>query len=629
MIADAEAPSRRADALLAAALFAIDPLNTRGVVLHALPGIEREAWLGALRKFLAPGAPLRRIPLHISDSRLLGGLDLAATLNAGRPIAERGVLAQADGGVVLLSMAERVSKPVAARIATVLDTREVLIERDGLALNSAARIGLVALDESIEADEQVEQLLQDRLAFHVDLTGLRLQDFDDRDFSPAQLEAARIRLPAVRSHAEIETALCATASALGIESIRAVLLCHAVARAAAALDERDEISQADAALAARLVLAPRATALPSFTENEAAPSPGENQAQDEQQDQPSDEPTANDAPDAASAPESSSSSVAESGDVENSSADSDQPLMDVVLAAAVAAIPSGLLAQLKLPATERSRASSNGRAGALRKSFQRGRSAGIIAAEPRDGVRLNVIETLRAAAPWQRLRRLESEASRTSGTSAARLQIRRTDLRINRYKQRSQTTTIFALDASGSAALNRLAETKGAVELLLNDCYVRRDRVAVIAFRGRTAELLLPPTRSLARAKRSLAGMPGGGGTPLAAGIEAAADLAETVIRAGDSPTIVLLTDGRANIAFDGSNDRKRAESDSLNAARRIALAGFRVLFIDTSPRAQPIAERLAQAMCAVYLSLPYADAGALSGAVKAANISAASVVGR
>jgi magnesium chelatase subunit D len=288
-----------------------------------------------------------------------------------------------------------------------------------------------------------------------------------------------------------------------------------------------------------------------------------------------------------------------------------------------------LLAQLKLPATERSRASSNGRAGALRKSFQRGRSAGIIAAEPRDGVRLNVIETLRAAAPWQRLRRLESEASRTSGTSAARLQIRRTDLRINRYKQRSQTTTIFALDASGSAALNRLAETKGAVELLLNDCYVRRDRVAVIAFRGRTAELLLPPTRSLARAKRSLAGMPGGGGTPLAAGIEAAADLAETVIRVGDSPTIVLLTDGRANIAFDGSNDRKRAESDSLNAARRIALAGFRVLFIDTSPRAQPVAERLAQAMRAVYLSLPYADAGALSGAVKAANISAASVVGR
>jgi len=625
MITDDDAPSRWANALLAAALFAIDPLNSGGVVLHALPGVEREAWLGALRKFLAPGAPVRRIPLHISDSRLLGGLDLAATLNAGRPVAERGVLAQADGGVVLLSMAERVSKPVAAKIAAVLDTREVLIERDGLALNNVARIGVVALDEAIEADEHVEQLLKDRLAFHVDLSGLRFRDFDGHDFSPAQLEAARVRLPSVRSPAAVETALCATASALGIESIRAVWLCHAVARAAAALDERDEISEADAALAARLVLAVRATALPSLVESEAEPNPGEDEAENDHQAQLVNEQTSTDAPDESSAPESSSPPAQDSGEVENSEATVDQPFADVVLAAAVAAIPGGLLAQLKLAASERSRTTSTGRAGALRKSFQRGRTAGTLAAEPRDGVRLNVIETLRAAAPWQRLRRLELEASRTSGTSPARLQIRRADLRINRYKQRSQTTTIFALDTSGSAALNRLAETKGAVELLLNDCYVRRDRVAVIAFRGRAAEILLPPTRSLARAKRSLAGMPGGGGTPLAAGIEAAADLAESVIRAGDSPTIVLLTDGRANIACDGSNDRKRAEADALKAARRIALAGFRVLFIDTSPRAQPIAERLAQAMRAVYLSLPYADASALSGAVKAANTSAVS----
>jgi magnesium chelatase subunit D len=90
------------------------------------------------------------------------------------------------------------------------------------------------------------------------------------------------------------------------------------------------------------------------------------------------------------------------------------------------------------------------------------------------------------------------------------------DFRVTRYKQRSETTTIFVVDASGSAALHRLAEAKGAVELLLADCYVRRDRVAMIAFRGPGAELLLPPTRSLVRAKRSLAGLPGGGGTPLA-----------------------------------------------------------------------------------------------------------------
>jgi magnesium chelatase subunit D len=94
---------------------------------------------------------------------------------------------------------------------------------------------------------------------------------------------------------------------------------------------------------------------------------------------------------------------------------------------------------------------------------------------------------------------------------------------VSRFKQRRETTTIFVVDASGSAALHRLAEAKGAVELLLADCYVRRDRVAMLAFRGKGAELMLPPTRSLVRAKRSLAGLPGGGGTPLAAGMDAAA----------------------------------------------------------------------------------------------------------
>ena len=100
--------------------------------------------------------------------------------------------------------------------------------------------------------------------------------------------------------------------------------------------------------------------------------------------------------------------------------------------------------------------------------------------------------------------------------------MRRDDFRMTRFQQRTRTTTIFVVDASGSSALNRLAEAKGAVELLLADCYVRRDQVALLAFRGKEAELLLPPTRSLVRAKRSLAGLPGGGGTPLAAGIDAA-----------------------------------------------------------------------------------------------------------
>jgi magnesium chelatase subunit D len=167
--------------------------------------------------------------------------------------------------------------------------------------------------------------------------------------------------------------------------------------------------------------------------------------------------------------------------------------------------------------------------------------------------------------------------------------------------------------------LHRLAEAKGAVELLLADCYVRRDQVAVIAFRGRSAELLLPPTRSLVRAKRSLSGLPGGGGTPLAAAIDAAAELADGIRRKGQSPVIVLLTDGRANVARDGSGGRERAQADAMASATRLRLLEAAVLLIDTSPQPQREAAQLALALRARYLPLPYAGAAAMSHAVRVA----------
>jgi magnesium chelatase subunit D len=262
--------------------------------------------------------------------------------------------------------------------------------------------------------------------------------------------------------------------------------------------------------------------------------------------------------------------------------------------------------------------------------------------EPRGGARLDLIATLRAAAPWQPLRRRERaarqaaaalESTALEGASggrgpgavrvvvpAPRVEVRREDFHITRYRERRETTTIFAVDASGSAALHRLAEAKGAVELLLADCYVRRDRVALIAFRGAGCELLLPPTRSLVRAKRSLAALPGGGGTPLAAAIDAAAALADAVRRRGETPVVVFLTDGRANIGRDGAGGRERATADAQAAARALRAMGLSALLLDTSPQPQPAARQIAQAMGARYLPLPYAGAAELSLAVRAAS---------
>ncbi|MBE7245183.1 MAG: VWA domain-containing protein, partial [Actinomycetospora chiangmaiensis] len=329
--------------------------------------------------------------------------------------------------------------------------------------------------------------------------------------------------------------------------------------------------------AARLVLAPRATRLPAPEE----PAP-EHQAPPEESpaESPSDaeaDPAAADAPDA------------------------------VVLEAVRAAIPPNLLDRL-LAGGQRLTAAKAGRVGQAAAS-QTGRPIGSRRGDPRRA-RLDLLGTLRAAAPWQAIRRGDGETRR--------IVVRRDDLRIRILRQRTETTTVFCVDASGSAALERLAEAKGAVELLLAEAYVRRDRVALVAFRGAGAELVLPPTRSLTRAKRGLSGLPGGGGTPLAAGIDAAVAVALGVRRGGSRPAIVLLTDGRANVARSGQGGRARAGAEALQAARTLRAAGLPALVVDTGSRGEE-ARAVADAMGARYLKLPRAEAGQLSAAVRAA----------
>ncbi len=552
-----EPTSAGEDAALVATLLALDPAGLGGVALRGLAGPVRDRWLALLRAALPQGAPVRRVPLHVGDERLLGGLDLAATLQAGRLVTQAGILAEAAGGVVVLAMAERVSRTVAGRLTAAMD--------------AADGFGVVALDEGMADDEALPPALLDRLAFRIDLDSLSPREALPPAVPAATLAAARAHLPRVTADAGTLEALCGTALAIGVWSLRAPQLALRVARLLAALAGRDAVAEADAAIAARLVLSPRATRLP-----QPAPPKTEDAPPDTEP-----EPQADD----------------ETKTV-------DRPLDDIVLQAAAASIPSGLLAQLAAQGPAMRKAAA-GRAGVVHAAGLRGRPAGVRRGEPGRNARLNVIETLRAAAPWQRLR-----------AGAGRIQVRRDDFRVTRYHQRTGTTTIFAVDASGSAALHRLAETKGAVELLLAESYVRRDQVAVLAFRGTAAELLLPPTRSLVRAKRSLAALPGGGGTPLAAAIDAAAGLADAVRRRGSTPVVVLLTDGRANVSRSGGAGRAAAEADALAAARLLGAMAVSVLLVDTSPRPHPAARGLATAMAARYFPLPQADAAALARAI-------------
>jgi magnesium chelatase subunit D len=342
----------------------------------------------------------------------------------------------------------------------------------------------------------------------------------------------------------------------------------------------------------RLVLAPRALTAPVQQQDEAeSPSDGET-----------------DADDPSAAPPPPPPPPEDQGSEERP--DDQQPPSDdeLMIAAIQAALPTDLLDRIDLGDSRRA-ASERGRGGGGRSpSARRGRPIGSRPGALRSGDRLDLVGTLRAAAPWRVLR---------GGGAETRIPVRPQDFRIRRFVQRTESTTIFVVDASGSTAFQRLAEAKGAVELLLAKAYVARAQVALIAFRHLGAELLLPPTRSLTRARRRLAELPGGGGTPLSAGLGAALVLAQSEAARDRTPLLVVLTDGRANIGNGGKPGRAGAEADALAAARRIGAAGVGGVYIDTSPRTPADGDRFARLMGAVYAPLPYVEASAVSNLVE------------
>ncbi len=582
-------PGLPALACLAATVFAVDPLGLGGVLVRAGAGPLRDAWLEFLQARRPESAPWRRLPATITDERLLGGLDLTATLASGAPVLQRGVLSEVDGGTLVVPMAERLDLEKAASIGSALDTGRILLERDGFTETLATRFSVVLLDESDREEPPPPPSITDRVAITLDLEfaasqGEAAEDLFldvDRSF----IEEAAQRLPDVEVEPEMSNAICATSIALGVRSSRSLLFAQRVARVGAALDGRLTVSKDDIALASQLVLAPRATQLP-HAEPDPDDSPQDPERSPDQQ-----------------AQEEKQDSAAQR--------DKQEALENVMIEAARAMLPKNLLASLASESARAAQSTVSARMGARPTLAKRGRPVGVKRGDPKRGNRLSILDTLRAAAPWQVVRRRAG----THKTGHA-LEIQPSDYRVRRYKQRAESVTIFVVDASGSAALHRLAEAKGAVELLLAECYVRRDRVALITFSGRGVDVALPPTRSLVRAKRRLAGLPGGGGTPMASAIDQACIMARSVQRLGQRPVVVFLTDGKANLTRDGEADRQWARDEALAAARAFAHIQASSLFIDVSPRPQPAAQELAAAMLAQYIGLPHASAARLSASI-------------
>lgn len=564
-------------ALLAIDLLAAAPGAMGGIVLRARSGPVRDAWEAALVRAV-PGC--RRLQASADVDALDGGLDLTATLASGRPVMRAGLIAESTGGVLVVPMAERLAPAIAARLAAARD---------------AGGPALVLFDEGDGSDETLAAALVERLSMLVDLGGVRLGmrgmlggaacvlDHRGQGGFPRASPGRPAGEPAPEPRQELESigTLTTLAAALGIDSVRAPIHALRVARAHSTLAGRAALESADLEAAAALVLGPRATRIPG------------------------DEPPPEESPTPPGEPPPPDSDGDEDRDP---SPDDLNDRTEILLDAAKTALPPGLLEALAGGVVRRTPVRGSG-AGAKLRSLSHGRPAGVRAGTPGRGARLALIDTIKAAAPWQRLR------AAGDADANGRLSIRRDDLRIRRYVARAQTTTVFAVDASGSAAIARLAEAKGAIELLLAQAYVKRAEVALVAFRGETAELLLPPTRSLARARRSLAELAGGGGTPLAAGIDMARAVAELERGKGRTPLVVVLTDGRANVA---AGTGLSPQDAALASARALAASGLKSIFIDCGKRPRPEAAAVAAAMAARYVALPRLDARSVVAAVEA-----------
>ena len=518
-----------------------------------LGGIALQARSSPVRDAFLARLPRDMPRLHPAMTReALTGGIDVAASLSGGTLVRQKGLLERPGARLLLSMAERVPPLMTASLCA--------------ALGQADGTTLIALDEHGEDEAPPPPALLDRLAFHVSLDGLAMADMADVDLPkrpPVDFYSVQLPEKAV-------TDLVTLAVTLGITSLRAPSLALNAARTHAALYRRKSVTEADVIAAAELVLAPRATRVP------------EPPAPPEQQDR------------------------LETPDGDRQKVIPDVP-DEILLAAIRTALPQGLLAET---GSDTGKIASGSGAGHRRVGNRRGRplparNGGARSTQPK----VDVVATLRAAVPWQTSRR--TEMPNQKGPI-----IRPADLRYRRYEDLSDRLLVFAVDASGSAALARLAEAKGAVELLLAEAYARRDHVALIAFRGETAETLLPPTRSLVQTKRRLAALPGGGGTPLASGLSVGLETALTAKRKGMSPVLILLTDGRSNVTLSGKPDRAQAAEEATRLARQIAGEGIDTIVIDTGRRPERALQELSLSLRGRYVSLPRADAQRLSNSI-------------
>ena len=571
------------------------------------------------------------LPVGASEDRLVGSLDIEQAIKTGTKSFEPGLIAAAHRGILYIDEVNLLNDHLVDVLLDASAMGRNYVEREGISVSHAAefilvgtmnpeegdlrpqlldRFGLAVEVDGIMAAEERREVVRRRMAFEADPF-----EFMDR----WQEEEARERERLLQSRGLLEkvtvsddmlgliTDICAEYQ---VDGLRGDIVMYKTASTIAAYDGRQEVDVEDVREAALLALLHRQRRQP-FQQPHLVTEQLDNMLEEYQSQSHNREPEDNNQSPSQDRNEEESDPSDLADEEEDTGPESGAGPRDQLFEAGDPYTVQSLL----LPPPDRRERPSSGR----RATTVSGTTAGryVRAQIPQGTVSdLALDATLRAAAPHQQRRRGNPE----EGSSDAALTIESWDVREKVRETKTGSLILFVVDASGSmGAQRRMVAVKGAVLSLLLDAYQRRDKVAMIGFRGTGADLMLPPTNSVDLAQLYLRDMPTGGRTPLSRGLYLALETLETE-RIKDRnvlPLVVLLSDGRANVAMDGGSGNAVEEAAGFASIFEEKRIGSVVIDTELDFIRLEMARPLAEAMGARYLKLEELRADSLAEAVR------------